>query len=87
MPLRIDVLVQLVFFRRASAVDHISKMAVGHVVVLMAIREVIFRELEDQSDEYEQLLYNILGNLALESLNLLSVLVDDRGMRPLQLRD
>lgn len=62
-------------------------MAVGHVVVLMAIREVIFRELEDQSDEYEQLLYNILGNLALESLNLLSVLVDDRGMRPLQLRD
>lgn len=85
--MRIDVLIALILLRRASAVDHIPKMAIANVVILMPIREMVFGKFEDQSDENEQFLHNVLGNLTLEALDLFPVLVDNLGVCPLQLRD
>ena len=50
MSLGVDILIFPVLLRRAVAVDHISKMAVRDIVILMAVGQIILRQLQNNSD-------------------------------------
>lgn len=58
-------------------------MAFTDVVILMAVRQVILWQFQDQRDQDEQLLYDIFCNLALKCLDFVAVLVNDLWMSAL----
>lgn len=58
-------------------VDHVSEMAIRDVVIFVAIGQIIFREFEDDGDEYKEFLDCVFGDVALEFLNRWAVLLDN----------
>lgn len=87
MALGVDVLELCVHLRRPSVVQHVPEMTIGDVVVLVPVRQGILWHLEHERDQREELLHGILGDVALEALDLLTVLLDDFRVRARQLRD
>ena len=69
------------------AVDHITQMAFTDIVILMPIREVVLRQLQDQRYKDKQLLHSIFCNMTLKSLDLSTMLVDDIRLFSLEFRD
>lgn len=54
----------------------------------MTVREVIFvRELQDECKQHQQLMYDVVMDVASKVLYLCSVGVDDLGLSPLKCRD
>lgn len=74
--LRVHVLELCVLFCGARVVDHVAQVAVGDVIVLVAIGERVFRQFEHERDEREQFLHGVLRDVALERLDFGAVVFD-----------
>jgi hypothetical protein len=64
---------------------HISEVTMGNVVVTVALRQIVFRKLEQNGDQRQELLYNVLGDFPLELFDFCSVLYYQVRMISLQL--
>jgi hypothetical protein len=63
---------------------HISQMAVALLTVPVSLEEVVFRKLQDDGEQHEQLRYDVVVDVPGELLDFRSVLVDDIWVGPLE---
>jgi hypothetical protein len=87
MPLRVQILILSVLLRSPMMINHVSKMAVGNIVVLVAIGKSVLRKLQDDRNQDEQLLNGVFCDVTLEFLYDGTVLVDDGWLGSFELRD
>lgn len=59
---------------------HVPEVAVALLVIAMSVQEIILGQLEDNSEEYQQLSHYLFMNMASKFLNFLTVFSDDFGM-------
>jgi hypothetical protein len=66
---------------------HVSKMAVGFLLIAVMLQEVIFRQLEHDSEQRQQFSYNLIVDMLREDFDLVPVLPNHFRLRPLVCRD
>lgn len=87
MSARVDVAVLCVLLGRACPRHHVPQVAVGVTFVAVARDEVVLGQLEDDGDEPEELVDDVLVDVAVELLDLGVVLPDHSWVGAFILRD
>jgi hypothetical protein len=66
---------------------HIPQVGVAADVVAMSLQEIILGQFEDEGEEHEELIHDVVVDVAREVLDDGTILVDDLRVRPLKLGD
>ena len=84
---RIQVLVPGVFLSTARAVYHVAQMAVAVPRVAVAVEEGALGDFEDDGDQSQELVHDVLVDVAMEALDFGPMALDHVRVRALVLRD